>query len=104
MTQNIMTCRRGRPPGLTLNRIANWYTIAGALIADITVAAAARQLGLSRSWASREANAAGTKILVAELLDSQRDARRRARPKVIPIDWHKSQITDDVTLNYSAPL
>jgi hypothetical protein len=29
--------------------------------AGITVAAVARQLGVSRSWASREANAAGTR-------------------------------------------
>jgi hypothetical protein len=28
---------------------------------------------VSRSWASREANAPGTRILVAQLLDSQRE-------------------------------
>jgi hypothetical protein len=28
---------------------------------------------VSRSWASREANAAGTRILIAELLDFQRE-------------------------------
>ena len=33
----------------------------------------ARQLGVSRSWASREANAPGTRILIAELLDYQRE-------------------------------
>ena len=33
----------------------------------------ARQLGVLRSWASREANAAGTRILVAELLDRHRE-------------------------------
>jgi hypothetical protein len=37
------------------------------------IAAVARQLGVSRSWASREANAPGTRILIAELLDSQRE-------------------------------
>jgi hypothetical protein len=42
-----------------------------ALIAGITVAAAARQLGVSRSWASREANASGTRILIAELLEAR---------------------------------
>jgi hypothetical protein len=43
----------------------------GTLLAGIKIATVARQLGVSRSWASREANAAGTRILVAELLDSQ---------------------------------
>jgi hypothetical protein len=37
------------------------------------IAAAARQLGVSRSWASREANAAGTRILIAELLAPHRE-------------------------------
>jgi len=41
--------------------------------AGIKIAAVARQLGVSRSWASRKANAAGTRILIAELLDSQRE-------------------------------
>jgi len=44
-----------------VNRIANRHIIAGALLAGITVAAVARQLGVSRSWASREANAPGTR-------------------------------------------
>jgi hypothetical protein len=70
---NTRACRRGRPPGLTANRIAKRYIIAGALLAGITVAAVARQLGVSRSWASREANAAGTRILVAELLEPHRE-------------------------------
>jgi hypothetical protein len=33
----------------------------------------ARQLGVSRSWASREANAPGTRILIAELLEPHRE-------------------------------
>jgi hypothetical protein len=70
---NTMICRRGRPPGLTANRIAKRHIIAGALLAGITVAAVARQLGVSRSWASREAHAPGTRVLVAELLDSQHE-------------------------------
>jgi hypothetical protein len=37
----------------------------------ITATAVARQLGASRSWASREANAPGTRILIAEELNSQ---------------------------------
>lgn len=43
---------RGRPRGLTSNRIASRYIIAATV---------ARQLAMSRSWASREAVAAGTR-------------------------------------------
>jgi hypothetical protein len=68
-----MTCRRGRPRGLTQNRTANRYIIAGALIAGITVAAVARQLGVSGSWASREANASGTRLVIAELFEANRE-------------------------------
>jgi hypothetical protein len=39
----------------------------GTLLAGIKIATVARQLGVSRSWASREANAAGTRILIVEL-------------------------------------
>jgi len=70
---NTMACRRGRPPGPTANRIAKRYIIAGALLAGLTVAAVARQLGVSRSWASREANAPGTRVLIAELLEAHRE-------------------------------
>ena len=73
MTQNTMTRRRGRPPGLTESRITKRYIIAGALLAGIKIAAVARQLGVSRSWASREANAPGTRNLVAELLEHHRE-------------------------------
>ena len=65
-----MTRRRGRPPGLTESRITKRYIIAGALLAGIKIAAVARQLGVSRSWASREANAPGTRNLIAVLIDS----------------------------------
>jgi hypothetical protein len=58
---------------LTPNRVANRYIITGALLAGITVAAVARQPAVSRSRASREANAPGTRILVARLFDSQRE-------------------------------
>ena len=40
--------------------------------AGIKIAAVARQLGVSRSWASREANAPGTRNLLAELLEPHR--------------------------------
>jgi hypothetical protein len=42
---------------------------ANAGTAGATVAAAARQLGVSRPWASREANAAGRRIVIAEAKD-----------------------------------
>jgi hypothetical protein len=35
--------------------------------------AVAQQLGVSRSWASREANAPGTRNLIAELLELRRE-------------------------------
>jgi hypothetical protein len=59
--------------GLTANRIAKRCIIAVAVLAGIKIAAAARQLGVSRSRASREANAVGTRFVIAELLDSQRE-------------------------------
>ena len=73
MTQNTMTRRRGRPPGLTESRITKRYIIAGALLAGIKIAAVARQLGVSRSWASREANAHGTRIFIADRFELCRE-------------------------------
>jgi hypothetical protein len=37
------------------------------------VAAIARQLGVSRSWASREAIAAGTRLLIAQVFEPHRE-------------------------------
>jgi hypothetical protein len=42
--------------GVTVATVARQTVLAG-----IKIAAVARQLGVSRSWASREANAAGTR-------------------------------------------
>jgi len=72
-----MSHKRGRPPGLTANRIAKRRIIAGAVLAGIKVAAVARQLGVSRSWASREANAPGTRLLTAQLLAPHRERLSR---------------------------
>jgi hypothetical protein len=44
-----------------------------ALLAGIKIAAVARQLNVSRSWASREANAPGTRILIADLFELCRE-------------------------------
>ena len=71
MTQNTMTRRRGRPPGLTESRITKRYIIAGALLAGIKIAAVARQLCVSRRWRAgkrtRRAHA------IAELLALHRE-------------------------------
>src|SRR4030081_372465 len=68
-----MARRRGRPPGLTLARIEKRFIIAEAVLAGLKIAAVARQLGVSRSWASREANAPGTRILIADLFELCRE-------------------------------
>jgi hypothetical protein len=73
MTQNTMARRVGRPRGLTESRIDKRYIIAGALLAGIKIAAVARQLGVSRSWASREAHAPGTRQLLADLFELHRE-------------------------------
>ena len=69
MTHHAIARRRGRPPSLTAARIDKRYIIAAAVLAGIKIAAVASQLGVSRSWASREANAPGTRNLLAELLE-----------------------------------
>ena len=45
----------------------------GAVLAGIKIAAVARQLGVSRSWASREANAPGTRIFIADIFELCRE-------------------------------
>jgi hypothetical protein len=72
MTHHTMA-RRGRPPGLTKARIDKRYIIAGAIIAGLKIAAVARHLGVSRSWASREANAPGTRIFIADIFELRRE-------------------------------
>lgn len=49
------------------------FVIIEAILAGIKIAAVARQLGVSRSWASREANASGTRNLLAYLLEQRRE-------------------------------
>jgi hypothetical protein len=73
MTHHTMARRRGRPPGLTLARIEKRFTIAEALLAGIKIATIARQLNVSRSWASREANAPGTRIFIADIFELCRE-------------------------------
>jgi hypothetical protein len=73
MTENTMARRVGRPQGLTESRITKRYIIAGAILAGVKIAAVARQLGVSRSWASREANAPGTRIFIADIFELCRE-------------------------------
>jgi hypothetical protein len=47
--------------------------------------AVARQLGVSRSSASREANAPGTRVLMAQLLEPRRDRISRVFDQVLAI-------------------
>jgi len=72
MTPHKMAHRVGRPPGLTVARIEKRYIIAGALLAGIKIAMIARQLNVSRSWASREANAPGTRFILAKAFEANR--------------------------------
>ena len=65
MTHHTMLRKRGRPAGLTEARIDKRHIIVGAILAGIKIAAVARQLGVSRSWASREANSSGTRNIIA---------------------------------------
>jgi Homeodomain-like domain len=62
-----MHTNRGRPAGMTRERIRQRLVIAKALVQGITIAAVARRLGVSRSWASREANAPETRLMLAAL-------------------------------------
>lgn len=57
---------------------------AGVLSGQIRGAPIARQFGVSRSWTSGEANAPGTRILIAKLLDRDRRGvvERRERSAV----------------------
>jgi hypothetical protein len=68
-----MARRRGRPPGLTLARMEKRFIIAEAVLAGIKIAVIARHLGVSRSWASREANAPGTRIFIADIFELCRE-------------------------------
>lgn len=69
--------QRGRPvaqKGATsATRETRRQKIAAAVVEGKPIAAVARETGVSRSWASREANSDGTKLLISELLDAHRD-------------------------------
>ena len=60
--------RRGRPAGMTPDRIRKRYMIAAGLIRGLKIVEIASQIGVSRSWASREANSAGVRNIIGELI------------------------------------
>ena len=53
---------------MTIDRIQKRYFIAAAVITGVRIADAARQVGVSRSWASREAHSAGVRNIIAEAI------------------------------------
>src|SRR3954447_2812767 len=59
--------RRGQPPGMTASRLIKRIVIAGAVLQGIKIAQVARDLGVSRSWASREAHQPETHRFIARL-------------------------------------
>src|SRR3954447_20079457 len=59
--------RRGRPPGHSAPRLMKRIVIAGAVLQGVKIAQAARDLGVSRSWASREAHQPETQRFIRRL-------------------------------------
>ena len=68
-----MPRRRGRPTGVGRCRQRARHVIADGIVSGKPVAAIARELGVSRSWASREAHAPETCELVDALADQYRE-------------------------------
>ena len=58
------TPKTRRPSGMTPDRIRKRYIIATCLIVGLKVVDIARQIGVARSWASREANSAGVRNII----------------------------------------
>mgnify|MGYP003575705697 CR=1 FL=1 len=61
--------RRGRPVGITLRRQLQRLVIAEAILNGAHNTAIAQRLGVSRSWASREANAPETRAFLSCLVE-----------------------------------
>src|SRR3954454_21826484 len=59
--------RRGRPPGHSAPRLMKRIVIAGAVLQGVKIAQVARDLGVSRSWASREAHRPETQRFIRRL-------------------------------------
>jgi hypothetical protein len=58
---------------MTPGRIRKRYIIAAAVISGIRIAHVARQLGVSRSWASREAHSPGVRSILAQLIEKHKE-------------------------------
>jgi hypothetical protein len=54
---------------MTAARMLQRLVIAEAIFQEAKIAAIARRLGVSRSWAGREANAPQTKVLLTALVE-----------------------------------
>src|SRR4051794_4812371 len=67
MPRNPPPPRQGRPPGHSAPRLMKRIVIAGAVYHKIKIAQVARDLGVSRSWASREAHHPETQRFIARL-------------------------------------
>jgi FixJ family two-component response regulator len=65
--------RRGRPGGVGRCRQRTRCEIAEGVVSGKPIAVIARELGVSRSWASREAHAPETRELVAALAAQYRE-------------------------------
>ena len=75
--------RRGRPAGLTPNRIRKRYIIAAAVTLGVKIAHVARQIRVSRPWASREANSPAVRALIADLIAARREHVTRVLRKAL---------------------
>src|SRR3954451_10814910 len=86
--------RRGRPPGMTTSRLMKRIVIAAAVLQKIKIAQVARDLGVSRSWASREAHDPETQGLISAVekqdpesaICSLRRALKAIADKMIPLN------------------
>jgi hypothetical protein len=58
---------------MTPDRIRKRYIIAAAVISGIRIAHIARQIGVSRSWASREAHSPGVRSILAQLIEKPKE-------------------------------
>src|SRR3954447_4438035 len=70
--------RRGRPPGIGASRLMKRIVIAAGVLQGVKIAQVARDLGMSRSWASREAHHPETERLIRRL--KKQDAATSAAP------------------------
>jgi hypothetical protein len=66
------TPKKGKTPKEAKRQIRR-QKIAAKVVAGKPIAEIAREEGISRTWASQEANAPGTRVLIADMIDRHRD-------------------------------